>query len=124
MRGSAARAGRSGGGLWREGLVFTSMLRRWSGQARAHPQALASLLGDYQMTVLTRCLRCDEQTACWLQLYGRPHRGRWDDDVQAIARDLDLDAHLLSTLLQEAERRQAASDLSPTSVLPMVGGTR
>lgn len=101
--------------------MFTSMLLNWSRQARTHPQALAALLSDYQMTALTRRLRCDEQTACWLQLYGRPCRGRWEHDVQAIARDLDLDARLLDLLLSEAESRRPAVDRGASGVAPAAG---
>jgi hypothetical protein len=77
------------------------MLRGWARQAKEHPHSLAHLLTGYPIAALCQRLGCDEQTAYWLQLYGVPCRQRWDHEVAAMAKDLEIDASRLGAFLRD-----------------------
>jgi hypothetical protein len=81
--------------------LFTSILHGWVDQARQHPHSLAAFLRNYQPASLATRLQCDEQTVCWLQLYGCPDQQHWEQELRRIASDLQLDWRLLDALLRE-----------------------
>lgn len=96
-----AAARRSGHEAWTLGHVFA----RYRDLEERSPEALAAELG------------CSLEVLHWLSLCRRPDAERFSEDVLAIARRFEVDAHRLVEVIRRVEVMDAFASPSEDSLL-------